>query len=98
MNLCPHCNKTLPKKLLWKSLFAGQTAHSCPQCHERFRLTYAAKRRLAIMNLLLIIGFILVWNLPGVWRNLAVYTAIAVITLSLMPMQARYEKLSAPEH
>jgi hypothetical protein len=84
--------------LTWKTLFAGQTAHDCPQCHERFRLTYAAKRRLAIMNLLLIIGFILVWNLPGVWRNLAVYSGIAVLTLWFMPKQAHYEKLSAPEH
>lgn len=98
MNHCPHCNTALPSKLGWKTLFAGQTAHSCPHCHERFRLTYASKRRLAFMNLLLIIGFILVWNLPDVWRNLAVYSVIAAITLFVMPKQARYEKISEPDH
>ena len=98
MHHCPHCNTTLPSKLTWKSLFAGQSAHQCPQCHELFRLTYAAKRRLAFMNLILIIGFIVLWNLPDVWRNLAVYAVIAAIILFLMPKQARYEKLSEPDH
>lgn len=98
MHHCPHCNETLPGKLVWKTLFAGQTRHTCPACQQHFRLVYAAKRRLAIMNLLLIIGFILVWNIPGVWRNLAVYVAIAGATLFFMPKQARYEKLSEPDH
>ncbi len=96
---CPHCHKPLPRKLVWRTLFAGQTAHACPACRKRFRLTYAAKIRVGFLNVMLIlgltivIGFAFIWTLPETLRNIAGYLAIAVLVLALMPMQARYEKL-----
>ncbi len=96
---CPHCRKPLPRKLVWRTLFAGQTAHACPKCRKRFRLTYAAKIRVGFLNVMLIlgltivIGFTFLWTLPEILRNVVGYLAIAVLVLMLMPMQARYEKL-----
>jgi hypothetical protein len=66
----------------------------CPQCRKRFRLTYGAKRRLAVLNLILILGFIVLWFFPDVPRNLLVYMVVALVALALMPTQARYEILS----
>lgn len=97
---CPHCRKTLPHKLVWRTLFAGQTAHACPACRRRFRLTYPAKVRVGFLNVLLIlgltivIGFAFLWTLLETLRNLAGYLAIAALVLWLLPYQARYEKLS----
>jgi len=99
---CPHCHKPLPRQLVWRTLFAGQTAHACPACRKRFRLTYPAKVRVGFLNVLLIlgltivIGFAFLWTLPETLRNLAGYLAIAALVLWLMPMQARYEKLTRP--
>lgn len=96
---CPHCRKPLPRKLVWRTLFAGQTAHACPACRKRFRLTYAAKIRVGFLNVMLIlgltivIGFAFLWTLPEILRNVVGYLAIAVLVLMLMPLQARYEKL-----
>jgi|GEM_PF-1766734 len=50
--MCPHCRKSLPRKLVWRTLFAGQTAHACPACRKRFRLTYAAKIRVGFLNVM----------------------------------------------
>lgn len=99
---CPHCRKTLPRKLVWRTLFAGQTAHSCPSCRRRFRLTYPAKIRVGFLNVAIILGFTIVvgyafiWTLPEILRNLVGYLAIAALILALLPHQARYEKLGKP--
>ena len=50
------------------------------------------------MNVARILGFIILWNLPNVLRNLAVYLVLAAVILGLMPSQARYEKLTEPDH
>lgn len=93
---CPHCDRPLPRRLVWRSVFAGQVAHVCPSCGKKLRLTYPAKIRVSFLNVLLIVGFIIVWSLPDVARNLAVYAAVAAIVLWLLPYAARYEKTSAP--
>lgn len=96
---CPHCRQALPRKLVWRTLFAGQTAHACPACKKRFRLTYPAKTRVGFLNVMLVLGltivagFAFLWTLPETLRNLAGYLAIAALILLLLPMQARYEKL-----
>ena len=96
---CPHCRKQLPRKLVWRTLFAGQTAHACPACRKRFRLTYPAKIRVGFLNVAIVLGFTIVagyafiWTLPEVLRNVAGYIAIAALILMLLPHQARYEKL-----
>jgi CXXC-20-CXXC protein len=95
---CPNCDKPLPRVLIWKTLFAGQTAHACPTCGKKFRLTYSAKIRIAYMNVILLLGFIILWNIPDVLRNLAVYGVIASVILLILPSQARYEKTSARYH
>jgi polyferredoxin len=97
---CPHCRKRLPAALVWKTLVAGQTAHKCPACRKRFRLTYAAKRRVAFLNVLLVLGFsVLVgyafyWNLPALGRYFLIYLGVAALVLLVIPRQARYEKTS----
>lgn len=93
---CPLCARPLPLKLIWKTLFAGQTAHTCPACGEKFRLSYASKIRLSYLNVILILGFIILWTLPDIPRNLAVYAALALAVLVILPYQARYESTSAP--
>jgi len=98
---CPHCNTKLPAALMWKSLFAGQTAHGCPQCGKRFRLTYAAKTRVAYMNVLLILGLIIVlailwWKPAEVLPYAAIYAVIAVVVFVILPFLGRYEKTSQP--
>ena len=96
---CPHCRKQLPRKLVWRTLYAGQTAHACPACRKRFRLTYPAKIRVGFLNVAVILGFTIVvgyafiWTLPEILRNVAGYVAIAALILMLLPHQARYEKL-----
>jgi CXXC-20-CXXC protein len=98
---CPHCRQRLPAALVWKTLIAGQVAHKCPACRKRFRLTYAAKRRVAFLNVLLVLGFsVLVgyafyWNLPALGRYVLIYLGIAAVVLLVIPHQARYEKTSA---
>lgn len=96
--MCPHCDEPLPRKLVWRTLFAGQTAHVCPDCGRKFRLSYASKIRVSFLNILLVLGFIIVWNLPGIPRNLVVYAIVAalVLLLLLLPTQAHYEKTSVP--
>ncbi|MEK7697697.1 MAG: hypothetical protein AAB346_06155, partial [Pseudomonadota bacterium] len=77
----------------------GQTAHACPACRKRFRLTYPAKIRVGFLNVAIVLGFTIVagyafiWTLPEVLRNVAGYIAIAALILMLLPHQARYEKL-----
>lgn len=93
---CPHCARRLPGKLVWKSLFAGQTAHACPNCRKKFRLTYASKIRVAYLNVVLILGFIILWNLPNIPRNLLAYAALAAAILLVLPALARYEKTDRP--
>ena len=93
---CPHCHRPLPRRLVWKSVFAGQTAHVCPACRKKFRLTYASKVRVSFLNILLILGFLVLWNLPDLARNMAIYAAIAAAALVLLPRLARYEKTGAP--
>ncbi len=93
---CPHCSRKLPRKLVWKSLFAGQTAHICPACRKKFRLTYASKVRVSYLNVILILGFIITWNLPDIPRNLLIYSGVASVVLLLLPILARYEKTRAP--
>lgn len=96
---CPHCRKQLPRKLVWRTLYAGQTAHPCPSCRKRFRLTYSAKIRVGFLNVAIILGFTIVvgyafiWTLPEILRNVVGYVAIVVLILMLLPRQARYEKL-----
>lgn len=99
---CPHCREPLPRRLVWRTLFAGQTAHACPACRKRFRLTYAAKVRVGFLNvslilgLAIVIGFAFLRTLPETLRNLAGYLAIAALVLWRLPYQARYEKLGKP--
>jgi CXXC-20-CXXC protein len=101
---CPHCRKTLPTRLVWKTLVAGQVAHKCPSCRKRFRLTYAAKRRVAYLNVTLVLGFsVLVgyafyWNLPALVNYALAYLGLAALIVIVIPFQARYEKTSAPNH
>ncbi len=92
---CPHCRRAVPRNLFWKSIVAGQTAHQCPACRKRFRLTYRSKMRLSYLNVLLILGFIILWNLPDIPRNLAVFAVVAILTVLVMPTQVRYEKTTA---
>jgi len=92
---CPHCGKPVPRKLMWKTLFAGQTAHPCPACGKKFRLTYSAKIRIAYLNVILLLGFIILWNIPDVLRNLAIYAAVVAVILLILPNLAHYEKTSA---
>lgn len=98
MSSCPHCQKSIPLKLFWKSIFAGQMAHECPSCKKDFRLTYSSKIRIAFLNLILILGLLVAWNLPGMLRNLAVYGAILALILLILPSQVGYEKTSEAEH
>lgn len=99
---CPHCQTALPARLVWRSLFAGQTAHRCPACGKRFRLTYRAKRSVAYLNVALVLGVTILagYALYGDPAALARYTlgylaAVAVILL-VLPRLARFEKTSAP--
>ena len=95
---CPHCRKQLPRKLVWRTLFAGQTAPPARPAW-RFRLTYPAKIRVGFLNVAIVLGFAIVagyafiWTLPEVLRNVAGYLAITALILVLLPHQARYEKL-----
>jgi len=98
MKTCPHCNKPVPRNMFWKSLFAGQTAHVCPSCNKKFRLTYSAKIRLSFLNLILILGLLVAWNLPNLPRNMAVYAVVLVLVLLLLPTQVHYEKTSEADH
>ena len=99
---CPHCGQRLPIPLVWRSLFAGQTAHDCPACGKRFRLTYAAKRRVAYLNValmigvMLLIGYAMYGDWPGLGRYVVIYLIIAAVILAVLPIMARYEKTSAP--
>jgi len=86
---------------MWKSLFAGQTAHICPQCTKRFRLTYAAKTRVAYMNVILILGLVIVlailwWKPSEVLPYAAIYAGLATLVLLILPFLGRYEKTSQP--
>lgn len=101
--LCPHCDKTIQSKLLWVSIFSGQTAHECPQCGEVFRLTYSSKRRLAYFNMILLLGFVvslglLIWGVPHSLRNLSIYIVIIAMVLVIMPSQVAYQKITEPYH
>ena len=101
MNTCPHCGKTIPWKLYWASIFTGQTAHNCPHCKNRFRLSYQSKRRLAYLNIVILMGFVistglLIWGVPHTLRNLAVYFAVVSLVLVIMPSQVAYQKTSEP--
>jgi CXXC-20-CXXC protein len=98
MKTCPHCNQPIPRNLFWKSLFAGQTSHQCPSCSRNFRLTYSAKIRLSFLNLILILGLLVAWNLPNLPRNMAVYAVILVLVLLALPAQVQYEKTSEADH
>ncbi len=98
MRNCPHCQQALPKKLVWKSLFAGQVPHDCPSCGQPFRLTFRSKMRISYLNVTLILGFIVLWNIPDVLRNLAVFAVVAAIVIAVLPSQARYEKTTEPDH
>lgn len=98
MNACPHCQQKLPGKLFWKTLFAGQTGHICPHCGKEFRLTYSAKIRIAYLNIILILGLLVAWNLPGVLRNMGVYAVVLALVLLILPSQVHYEKTSEPDH
>lgn len=98
MKSCPHCTQPIPRKLFWKSLFAGQTAHPCPSCGKDFRLTYSAKIRLSFLNLILILGLLVAWNLPNLGRNMAVYAAVLILVLLVLPTQVHYEKTSEADH
>ena len=98
MAKCPHCAKPVPKKLFWKSIFAGQTAHSCPSCQQYFRLTYSSKIRVAFLNLIMILGLLVAWNLPDLSRNMAVYGGILALVLLILPSQVHYEKTSEADH
>ena len=98
---CPHCHTDVPTQLMWRSLFAGQTAHSCPHCNKRFRLTYAAKTRVAYMNVLLILGLVIVlailwWKPDEVLPYAAIYAGVAALILIILPFLGRYEKTSQP--
>lgn len=101
---CPHCRKRLPGPLVWKTLVAGQTAHKCPACRKRFRLTYAAKRRVAYLNVVLALGLSILagyafyWNLPALLYSALAYLGLATLVILVVPYQARYEKTSAPNH
>jgi CXXC-20-CXXC protein len=98
---CPHCHQALPARLVWKSLFAGQTAHSCPACRKRFRLTYGAKRSVAYLNVALVlgvailIGYAFYGDPTGLARYTLSYLAAAVVILLVLPRLARFEKTSA---
>jgi hypothetical protein len=94
--ICPHCRWPLPPRLVWKTLFSGQVPHACPACGKKFRLTYPSKIRVSFLNVALILGFLVLWNLPDIPRNLAVYAALGAVILWLLPRLARYEKTSAP--
>lgn len=98
MSSCPHCQKSIPKKLFWKSIFAGQTSHECPECKKHFRLTYSSKMRVAFLNLILILGLLVAWNLPDMARNMAVYGGILLFVLLILPSQVGYEKTSEADH
>jgi len=98
MSSCPHCQKKIPKKLFWKSIFAGQTSHECPECRKLFRLTYSSKIRIAFLNLILILGLLVAWNLPDMTRNMAVYGGILALILLILPSQVGYEKTSEADH
>jgi Na+/proline symporter len=88
--------------LVWRTLFAGQTAHRCPSCGRRFRLTYAAKRRVSYLNVALILGltilagFAFLGSLGEIAWAAAAYAIVAVIIALLLPRQVRYEKLTVP--
>lgn len=98
MKTCPHCQKPLPTKLRWKTLYSGQTDHVCPACAGRFRLTYAAKRRVAFLNLILLMGLVLIFSTPDLLRNATIYVVVAIVTLLILPMQADYESVDTPKH
>lgn len=98
MSSCPHCQQAIPRKLFWKSIFAGQTSHQCPSCQQAFRLTYSSKMRIAFLNLILILGLLVAWNLPDMARNMAVYGGVLALVLLILPSQVSYEKTSEAEH
>lgn len=100
---CPSCRKSIPPKLLWRTLVAGQTAHRCPACGQRFRLTYAAKRRVAFFNVAPVLGLaaLLGYALYGddgqtLLRFALLYAGALVLVLAALPHLARFEKTSAP--
>jgi multisubunit Na+/H+ antiporter MnhB subunit len=87
---------------VWRSLFAGQTAHSCPACRKRFRLTYTSKRYVAFLNVALVlgltilVGYAMYGELAPILGFAALYLAAAAVVLLVLPLFARYEKTSAP--
>jgi hypothetical protein len=99
---CPHCRQRLPARLVWRSLFAGQTAHRCPACGRRFRLTYGAKRSVAYLNVALILGpailagYAFYGDPAGLARYALCYLGAAAVILLLLPRLARFEKTNAP--
>lgn len=92
---CPHCDRPLPARLVWKSVFTGKNLHTCPTCRERFRLTPSSKFRLGYLHLLLIAGFAVLWGIPNLPPNLVAYGIVATIVLALLPQHAHYEKATA---
>ncbi|MFP5349308.1 MAG: hypothetical protein ACLGHO_05650 [Gammaproteobacteria bacterium] len=92
---CPHCDRPLPARLVWKSVFTGKNVHTCPTCRERFRLTSSSKFRLSYLHVLLIAGFAVLWGIPNLPPNLIAYGVVAVIVLALLPQHAHYEKATA---
>jgi hypothetical protein len=86
---------------MWRTLFAGQTAHNCPACRKRFRLTYAAKRAVAYANVALILGITILvgyafyGDVAGLARYSLYYLIAAAVILALLPRLARYEKTGA---
>ena len=89
---CPHCHRPLPARLVWKSVFTGKNAHTCPACRERIQLTSSSKFRLSYLHVLLVAGFAVVWGIPNLPPNLIAYGVVAIIVLALLPQHAHYEK------
>lgn len=92
---CPHCDRPLPARLVWKSVFSGKHAHTCPRCRERFRLTSSSSFRLSYLHVLLLAGFVVLWSQPNLPPNLIAYGIVALIVLALLPQHAHYEKALA---
>lgn len=103
MRSCPHCNHPISGPALRATLFAGQIAHECPECHGNFRLTYAAKRRVAFLNVILMVGLFILfgiyaWGIPYILYYTLAYIVIAGLALFMLPGQAEFESTSSPDH
>lgn len=90
--ICPHCTGALPRRLIWKTVFAANHLHRCPACGERFALTSSAKFRLNYLHVLLVAGLGVLFNLPNLPPNLVAYGLVATVVLALLPQHAHYEK------